>query len=175
MLLYHGLRRDELVKLRPMDVHDRRGVPHLRVRGKGGKTRYLPLHPMAGDRIHAYLEAAGHGGDTKGPLFRPVRNRTPAPGSASGNGKGKGSTQKPLTAEGVYRCVVKRWAREMGLNVEGFCTHSLRATAATAALDGGADLAQVQGWLGHANVSTTRLYDRRRTRPEDSPTYRIQY
>jgi len=30
-------------------------------------------------------------------------------------------------------------------------------------------------WLGHANVSTTRLYDRRKTRPEDSPTFRIKY
>ncbi|MBV9491761.1 MAG: tyrosine-type recombinase/integrase [Verrucomicrobia bacterium] len=52
---------------------------------------------------------------------------------------------------------------------------SLRATAATNALDRGADLGKVQDWLGHANVSTTRLYDRRRSRPEDSPTFRVAY
>ena len=51
----------------------------------------------------------------------------------------------------------------------------LRATAATNALDRGADLGKVQEWLGHANVSTTRLYDRRRSRPEDSPTFRVAY
>jgi hypothetical protein len=33
----------------------------------------------------------------------------------------------------------------------------------------------VQGWLGHANVSTTRVYDHRKTRPEDSPTFKIKY
>ena len=34
---------------------------------------------------------------------------------------------------------------------------------------------KVQEWLGDANVSTTRLYDRRRSRPEDSPTFRVAY
>jgi hypothetical protein len=38
-----------------------------------------------------------------------------------------------------------------------------------------ADIAKVQEWLGYANVSTTRLYDRRRSRPEDSPSFRIIY
>jgi site-specific recombinase XerD len=59
--------------------------------------------------------------------------------------------------------------------VDGFSTHALRATAATTALENGADIARVQEWLGHANVSTTRLYDRRGSRPEDSPTYKVHY
>jgi integrase/recombinase XerD len=33
-------------------------------------------------------------------------------------------------------------------------------------------LAKVQEWFGHANITTTRIYDHRRTRPEDSPTFR---
>jgi integrase len=33
----------------------------------------------------------------------------------------------------------------------------------------------VQEWLGHANIATTRIYDHRRTRPEDSPTFKVAY
>src|SRR5215471_2666337 len=59
--------------------------------------------------------------------------------------------------------------------VHGFCEHALRATAATNALAHNADIAKVQEWLGHANIATTRLYDRRQSRPEESPTFKVEY
>jgi hypothetical protein len=58
-------------------------------------------------------------------------------------------------------------AAQLGLDI---APHALRATAATNALDHPADIAKVQEWLGHANIATTRIYDHRKTRPEDSPT-----
>ncbi len=69
------------------------------------------------------------------------------------------------------------WAKKAKItdDMPGFCVHSLRATAATNALENGADIAQVQTWLGHANVSTTRLYDKRNSKPEDSPSFRVEY
>jgi|694.fasta_scaffold28933_9 integrase/recombinase XerD len=57
--LFHGLRLDELLKLRPKDMHQRQGVIHLRIRGKGSKTRYVPAHPAALEAIDNYLGAAG--------------------------------------------------------------------------------------------------------------------
>jgi site-specific recombinase XerD len=52
---------------------------------------------------------------------------------------------------------------------------ALRATAATSALEHNADIAKVQEWLGHASVSTTRVYDPRGSKPEVSPTFRLSY
>ena len=164
VFLYHGLRCAELCGLRVKDVRERRGVPHLHVRGKGGKTRFLPAHAAALQRVTDYLAAAGHVADLDGPLFRPVIN----PG-------GGGKLERILTASAIYRRVVRHYAQAAGVAFEGLCTHSLRATAATNALDHQADIAKVQEWLGHASIATTRLYDRRRTRVEDSPTFRVAY
>ena len=71
--------------------------------------------------------------------------------------------------------MVKGYAAAAAIHVDGLCLHALRATAATNALDHEADIGFVQEWLGHANISTTRLYDRRRSRPEDSPTFKVSY
>ena len=43
----------------------------------------------------------------------------------------------------------------------------------THVLAAGAALSCVQEWLGHANIATTRLYDRRQSRPEESPTLKV--
>ena len=73
-LLYHALRREELCKLTVKDFrHERRGVAHLKVSGKGSKTRYVPLHPAAHGLIVDYLEADGRGLETTGALFRRCR------------------------------------------------------------------------------------------------------
>lgn len=55
-------------------MHERGGVRHLRVSGKGEKTRYVPLHGIARDLIEEYMAKSGHGGNDKGALFRPLRN-----------------------------------------------------------------------------------------------------
>src|SRR5665213_3640796 len=159
-LLYHALRREELCKLKVKDFkHERRGVAYLKVSGKGEKTRYLPLHAAASGLILEYLAAAEHGEDDTGALFRPVRNNR------------TGLLHESITPDGVYK-LVRKYSALLGFEIGA---HALRATAATNALDHQADIAKVQEWLGHANISTTRIYDHRKTRPEDSPTFKVKY
>ncbi|KPB61617.1 Phage integrase family site specific recombinase [Pseudomonas amygdali pv. myricae] len=77
VLLYHGLRREEAAQLQVSDIQERRGIQHLKIHGKGGKVRYLPLHPVAAGRIHLYLERSGHHlDDKKVPLFISLRVTT---------------------------------------------------------------------------------------------------
>ena len=75
---------------------------------------------------------------------------------------------------GVYR-MVKRYGKQVGIAMERFGPHAARATAATNALDAGADIAKVQEWLGHANISITRVYDHRKSRPKESAVFKVKY
>ena len=107
---------------------------------------------------------AGHRLDADGALFRPVKNNRTK------------DYEKALSPDAVYLNVVRHYAVKSGVAVATRVSpHVGRATAATNALENHADLAETQKWLGHANISTTRLYDRRSSRPEDSPTYRVDY
>jgi integrase/recombinase XerD len=164
-LLFHGVRRAELCALTVRDYQRREGVMHLRIAGKGDKVRYVPVATNTQRLIQCYLEIAQHGGDLEGPLFQPVSNNTTH------------RRRKALSPGAVYQEIVKHYGKQVGITVDvhGFCVHSLRATAATNALVHNADIAKVQEWLGHANISTTRIYDKRRSRPEESPTFKVEY
>ena len=164
-LLYQGLRREELVSLKIKDYAARQGILHFHVVGKRKKERYIPVAPITQRLIAEYLEEAQHRDGLEGALFRPVRNNV------------DGNLNKPLHPESVLQDIVLKYAKQIGITIDthGFCVHSLRATAATNALDHGADIAKVQQWLGHSNISTTRLYDKRGSKVEESPTFKVEY
>lgn len=115
ILLYHGIRREELCKLCVGDVHSRQGVMHFRIEGKGDKIRFVPVHPTAQRLIAEFLEMAKHGGALDGPLFRPLKNNR------------TGTLDKHLEPGSVYRNIVRKYGRETGINdeVNGLCVHSL--------------------------------------------------
>lgn len=159
MLAELGLRVGEALRLNVDDLRHNRGHRTVTITGKGGKRRELPIPaPLARD-LDAYLgqRAARESVDVAqltGPLFTTA-------------------TGKRVDQPAVFR-LVRRIAAAAELPAAAqLSPHSLRHTAATAALDAGAPLRDVQDMLGHADPRTTRRYDRSRGNLDRSPVYAI--
>jgi len=146
-LLYGaGLRVSEAMGLERMGVDiDARIV---RVVGKGGKERIVPLGRPAAEAVRRYLA-----------LGRPHLDRRYRP-ELFLNARGG-----PLTRAGAF-LVLRKLADRAGLDPTRVHPHLLRHSFATHLLEGGADLRSVQEMLGHADLGTTERYthisDRRR-------------
>lgn len=138
-LLYAcGTRVSELclVQLRGLNLE----MGLLRVQGKGGKERLIPVGKAALSTITDYLRA-GRGALLKGRVS-PYLFVTTRGG--------------PMTRQAFWQ-IIKRYGIEAGLS-QRLTPHLLRHTFATHLLDGGADLRSVQTLLGHADISTTQIY-----------------
>lgn len=138
-LLYgSGLRISELVGLDVDDLDMEEGS--VRVLGKGGREREVPLGRAARDALARYL-AAGR------PALASARSR----GALFLNRRGG-----RLTRQGCARILARR-ARAAGIEAR-VTPHTLRHSFATHLLEGGADVRVVQELLGHASVATTQVY-----------------
>ncbi len=133
-----GLRVSELVGLTTDAVNLRQGV--VRVRGKGGKDRLVPLGEEAVDWVSRYLRTA------RGALMRDATRPALFPGR----------DDQPLTRQAFwYR--IKHHARIAGIE-RSLSPHTLRHAFATHLLNHGANLRVVQMLLGHSDLSTTQIY-----------------
>lgn len=146
-LLYgSGLRVSELVSLRAAQVDW--DEDFLRITGKGGKTRYVPLGKVAAAAMRDYLREA------RPKLLRNDRQAHTLFLSVRG---------EALTRERIRQIIRKR-AALAGLP-ERVYPHLMRHSFATHLLENGADLRVIQDMLGHADLSTTQIYthvDRKR-------------
>ncbi len=133
-----GLRATEVVDLKIGDVDFERGA--VRCMGKGNKERIIPLHQKARDVLSHYIE--------QGRAFL-LRDRNEQHIFLNHNGAS-------LTRQGVW-FILRQCATEVGLE-DKVTPHTLRHTFATHLLDGGADLRELQQFLGHANITTTQIY-----------------
>jgi integrase/recombinase XerC len=141
-LLYGaGLRVGELVALDVRDVDLTRG--EVRVLGKGGKERVVPLPGAAREALGAWLAPRSRPGVLGEPLFVALRAR-------------KGKAPRRLDPRDVRRRLAGR-ALAAGLS-DRVHPHRLRHSYATHLLDMGADLRAIQELLGHASLSTTQKY-----------------
>jgi integrase/recombinase XerC len=133
-----GLRAEEVVNLNT-DSPDFDGE-RLRVEGKGGKTRLVPMGEPAQEALSRYLE----------------RGRRALVGAGSENALLVSKSGRRLHPSDVRRRL-QRWVREAAI-AGGISPHALRHSFATHLLEGGADLRSIQELLGHASLSTTQVY-----------------
>lgn len=139
-LLYSsGLRVSELVGLNETDVDVRDGT--VRVLGKGGKERIIPVGGKALDAIEQYSSALDR-------QFPRARDRCPA--------LFRNATGERLSARSVHR-ILKSELQRCGL-WQQLSPHGLRHSFATHLLNSGADLRAIQEMLGHSTLSTTQRY-----------------
>jgi len=140
-LLYGaGLRVGELAALDVRDVDLHRG--DVRVRGKGGVERVVPLPAEARAALARYLERRRGPGLLAEPLFRSLRPRRDG--------------RRRLGVRDVRR-TLRAHARQAGIS-DRVHPHRLRHSYATHLLDMGADLREIQELLGHKSLSTTEKY-----------------
>ncbi len=135
-LLYSsGLRVEELCQLNVDDIDFWGGM--VRVFGKGGRERLVPLGETAQKAARAYLES------------RPAALRRAAPMFLNPSGM-------RLSDRGA-RSVVQKWVQQASLH-QKISPHSFRHSFATHLLDRGCDLRTVQEMLGHKSIVTTQIY-----------------
>jgi integrase/recombinase XerC/integrase/recombinase XerD len=135
-----GLRCEEIVNLNAdsLDFESEQ----LRVLGKGGKERLLPVGEPAQKALRRYTERA-----------RRALSVDPAETALFLSKNGRRLSNSDVTRR------LELWVREAAL-AGGISPHSLRHSFATHLLEGGADLRTIQELLGHSSISTTQVYTR---------------
>jgi len=138
LLLYGGgLRIGEALALTGADVDAARASAALRVTGKGGKTRLVPLLPVVVEAVESYRKMVPMRPPAGEPIFRGARGG-------------------PLSPRIVQR-LVEHLRGVLGLPATA-TPHALRHSFATHLLAAGGDLRTIQELLGHASLSTTQVY-----------------
>jgi site-specific recombinase XerD len=133
-----GLRAEEVINL-DTDAPDFEGE-RLRIEGKGGKTRLVPMGEPAQAALSRYLE----------------RGRPALVGPGGEDALLVSKSGRRLHPSDVRRRL-QRWVREAAI-AGGVSPHALRHSFATHLLEGGADLRSIQELLGHSSLSTTQVY-----------------
>ena len=133
-----GLRVSEWIGILSKDIVLDEMV--VRVFGKGGKERLVPIGRKAVGAIAMYVRD-----------LRPVLEKGAGEGRLFLNARGR-----PLTRMGAWK-ILRKYVEKAGIE-KPVTPHTLRHSFATHLLEGGADLRAVQEMLGHADISTTQIY-----------------
>ena len=159
-----GMRVSELIQLKRENFGKLNGLKVIRFKSKGGKFQILPLKNEVSKEIETYLRHMVRNGRShhpKTPLFQPSQNHS------------TDQLVKPLNRSTITR-ILKKYCQKIGI-FDRVSSHSARATLITSLLDKGIDLYKVSLAVGHSNPKTTKHYDKRNRKIEDSAVLEIDY
>jgi integrase/recombinase XerD len=140
-LLYAtGMRVSEVVALDVADIDTQQNCVHCSGKATKNRDRLIPIYRRASEALTRYFQEG-----------RPKLVRDNDENALFLNHRGH-----RLTRQGLW-LIIKKYVEEVGIDTP-VTPHTLRHSFATHLLNGGADVHEVQGLLGHANVSTTQIY-----------------
>jgi len=158
LLTTTGLRTIEAIRADVEDIRQEGGEALLWIQGKGRDTKdepaVLPAETLK--PLYEYLAARGPA-KKDAPLFTSLSNR---------NGGGRLNTR-------TLRRIIKERLRAIGIDSDRLTAHSLRHTAITLSLKGGATIQEAQALARHANINTTLIYSHNIDRIKQAPERRI--
>ena len=163
VLLFNlGLRRSELINIKLYQFFEDRGHTVLRIHGKGDKVRLVPINSSVRKEIEFYVHSLKELGVELGGNDYLLQTET------------NKRNDKPMDGSTIYR-VIERYARSVGINKD-VSPHSCRATVISHLLDTkNAPIRDVATFAGHANITTTERYDKRRKNLDKSAAYQVDY
>jgi integrase/recombinase XerD len=162
MLFSLGLRRSELTNIKCKDIYQERKHNVVKIRGKGGKDRHLPLAPFIAQAIKEYVDFMANIDVNLEPDDYLIQNSK------------KHKILKPIDGSTVYR-IIEKYAKICGIN-KSVSPHSCRATAISHLLDTQkTPIRDVAIFAGHSKITTTERYDKRRESLDNSAAYQVDY
>lgn len=158
VLLFNlGLRRSELSHIKLSDIVEDRGHTVLNITGKGNKVRRIPLSSNVASEIALYVNQLNL---TKTEYMLQTEELS--------------RNTKPIDGSTIYR-IISKYVKQVGINKQ-LSPHSCRATVISHLLDTkNASIRDVATFVGHVNITTTELYDKRRQNLDKSAAYAVNY
>jgi site-specific recombinase XerD len=163
VLLFHlGLRRSELTNIRMQQFVNDRGHIVLRIHGKGDKIRPIPINKHVQSEIQNYVDYLMTFGvelEEKDYLLQTELKK---------------KNDRPMDGSTIFR-IIERYARAVGIT-KSVSPHSCRATVISHLLDTqNTAIRDVATFAGHANITTTERYDKRRKNLDKSAAYQVNF
>jgi len=163
LLFYLGLRRSELVNIRMKDFYEDRGVKALKITGKGGKLRVLPICEELEKELKLYadkyLQFTGKDLHAQDFLIQSEASY---------------KNEKPMNTSSIFK-MLDKYAKQAGI-IKRVSPHSCRATVISHLLEKQLSPRDVADFAGHSNINTTvGIYDKKRLGLANHAAHKVSF